>query len=219
MYSAHALMQVAAQAPAPDYRLAPAEIFLLFFIMLGPLKVIGPFASAAHGLSGPAMRMLAFKTFTLSVAAVIGGGFIGNVLLGNWKINSAVMELAGGLIFTLAALQMVMQQYDTAPVTKPAPPGLMHLVFPVIVTPYGMATVIVLLALARDASRDGFIIGIALVVLVLNLLAMLAARSVMRWIALPLQILGAVLGVLQVALGLKILIDALRALGVDLLPM
>ncbi len=203
------LTQIATQSM--DYRVTAAEAFLLFFIMLGPIKVIGPFASAAKGLPGPAMRALALKAFAMSLVAVVGGGFVGKVLLGNWQIPVAVMELAGGLIFTLAALQMVMHQYDTAPAEKPTPPGLIQLVFPVNVTPYGMAAVIVLLSLALDVSRVGTLLVIALAVLVLNLLAMLVARSVIHWIALPLQILGAVLGVQQVALGLKILIDGLMA--------
>ena len=201
----------------PAYRLTPANIFLVFFIMLGPLKVIGQFAVATRELAPAALRALAFKIFALSVAAVLLGGLVGSALLENWQISAPVLQLTAGLIFVLVSLQIVLSQYHEAPVTPTHGPNLMRLVFPVSVTPYGMAVVIVLLAIAADTNRSLQIMGIAIAVLVLNLLAMLAARFIVRWAGLPLQVLGAVLGVLQVALGLKILINALAAIGVDVI--
>jgi multiple antibiotic resistance protein len=53
-----------------------------------------------------------------------------------------------------------------------------------------------------------------LVILVLDLIAMLYARATLKWLALPLYILGVVLGVIQVALGLNLILVNLSRIGV-----
>jgi multiple antibiotic resistance protein len=60
----------------------------------------------------------------------------------------------------------------------------------------------------------GVIVGLLLAVMLLNLLAMLFATPVLRWLGMPLMVLGTVLGVVQAALGLNIMLVTLRALGV-----
>ena len=76
-----------------------------------------------------------------------------------------------------------------------------RLVFPIVLTPYGIATVIALLAATKDTQRIEVIIALLVGVMVLNLLAMLFARRVMHGVTVVvLQLVGAVLAVLQVAL-------------------
>lgn len=78
----------------------------------------------------------------------------------------------------------------------------LQLTFPTVVTPYGVAALIALLAATRDLARHGVIFGIVFGVMLLNLIAMLFAGRVMHGAkALVMPLLGAVLGVLQ-ALGL-----------------
>jgi multiple antibiotic resistance protein len=63
------------------------------------------------------------------------------------------------------------------------------------------------------------VLGLLGAVMVLNLLAMLLVRTLMRGIVpIALQILGAVLGVLQVALALNIIISALVRMGIPMTP-
>lgn len=201
--------------PATDqpYLASAANIFVILFIMLGPLKVLGPFFQATREMEATAARALAWKVFGLSAASVLLAGPAGTFLLHNWQISDPVMQLAGGLIFLLVALQLVLAQYE--PPVPAADTGVMHLVFPVTVTPYGVAAVIAMMALSATTSRALVVLGLALAVIALDLLAMLFVRRIMRSIGpIPLQILGAVLGVLQVALAMQFIVDALRDLGV-----
>lgn len=81
-------------------------------------------------------------------------------------------------------------------------------------TSYGIAAVIALLA-SDDPVRSRMILILALVVMVLNYVFMLFARKIMRGVGLlVLQLLGSVLGVLQVALSVQIFLWALMELGV-----
>jgi multiple antibiotic resistance protein len=86
--------------------------------------------------------------------------------------------------------------------------------FPTIVTPYGIATLIIFVALSRDWQGRMVIGAILLGIMLLNLAAMLLARHLLRFLGVFLQILGAVLGIIQVALGLQIILNSLRRLWV-----
>ena len=91
----------------------------------------------------------------------------------------------------------------------------MRITFPTVVTPYGIAALVVVSPTADDAERTGAILALLLAVMVLNLLAMLYARRIMGGVTLMvLQIVGAVLGVLQVAVAVDMILRALHELGV-----
>ena len=82
-------------------------------------------------------------------------------------------------------------------------------------SPYGIATLIALLAASGEAQRTEVIIALLVVVMILNLIAMLFARKVLVGVTmLVLQILGGVLGVLQAALAVEFIVHGLRALKV-----
>src|SRR4051812_44149298 len=88
------------------------------------------------------------------------------------------------------------------------------LAFPTIV-PYGIATLIVLLATTKTLEQQGIVLGLTTVVLLLNWVAMLFARPILRLLAIPLQLIGWVLGVLQVALGLQLIYHSLWGFVVE----
>jgi multiple antibiotic resistance protein len=91
--------------------------------------------------------------------------------------------------------------------------SLSPLAFPTIITPYGVAVLILLLA-ATDSSRKMAIFGVLLAVLVLDLAAMIFARKILGALGVTtLWILGAVLGVLQVALAIQLAIYGVRLIG------
>jgi multiple antibiotic resistance protein len=215
------LMQaaVAVESPVtrPHYVFGTPEIFTFLFVMLGPLKLLGAFAQATATLPAAQVRVLAVKATLIATVSVVLGGFIGASLMGKWKIDSFILEITIGLVLFLVALRLVMQQYEAPAPSAPAPgapPAVMHIVFPMLLTPYGIAAVIVLVALSKDSERTLLVLGVVLAMMLLNLLGMLSAHWIMRRVALPLGILGAVLAVLQVALALQLIFDGLRGLHV-----
>ena len=134
--------------------IGPGEVFTLFFVTLGPLKVLGPFAMQTRGLEPAALRGLALRVFVLSLAALAVGGLIGRHLVHSWHVSSTALLFATGVIFFIVALRVVLEQYEPphegAPPPLPAKPmaAALKLVSPTIVTPYGVAALIVLLAAA-----------------------------------------------------------------------
>ena len=195
-------------------------VFILLFVTLGPIKVFGPFMQLTHDADEAMTKRIALRAFALAVIAAVAGGFVGMFLVQNWQISQAALTLAGGVIFLLVGLSLVLEQYKPAHATPaPLPVALMaaalRVAFPILVTPYGIAAVIALLVNSPDAERTAAIIAILIAVMSLDLLAMLYARRIMAGVAiLVLQIFGAVLGVLQVALAVQMMLRGLRDLGV-----
>jgi len=206
--------------PEASALLGLGTVFVLVFITLGPIKVLGPFMQATRNIDEAEMKRIAMRAFVLSVIAVVAGGFVGQILVENWHISVAALTLAGGIIFLLVGLSLVLEQYQpvhATPAPLPAEPmaAALRVAFPIVVTPYGIAAVIALLVNSPDAARTVSILAIVIVVMVLNLLTMLYARRIMGGVTiLALQIFGAVLGVLQVALAVQMILRGLLDLGV-----
>ncbi len=91
--------------------------------------------------------------------------------------------------------------------------ALSPLAFPTIVTPYGIAALVVFLALSQNVENRLTIGAIVVAIMLLNLIVMLVTRRLLPVLALVLPILGAVVGVVQVALGLQIINNSLRAMA------
>ena len=185
-------------------------VFTLLFVTLGPLKVLGPFAQLTRGgrRNDAADRRPLVRTRTDRGS-------------GRWiRRSRTAHELEcpgfrraalGGIIFALVGLNVVLEQYQPAHAPPPLPAAhmaaAMRITFPIVVTPYGIAALIVVLANSPDAARTARVLAILLGVMVLNLLAMLYARRIMGGVTVMiLQILGAVLGVLQIALAIEMIL-------------
>ncbi|HYX75398.1 MAG TPA: MarC family protein [Steroidobacteraceae bacterium] len=194
-------------------------IFTLFFVTLGPFKLLGPFAQQTQELSPAALRGVAVRAFVVGLAAVIVGGYLGTTLAAKWSVSTPAIEIAAGLILLLVAGRLVMAPYEPPQVLPPLPASRMaatlRLTFPLVVTPYGVAGLIAVLDLASDGETVARVYALLVVVMLLNLLAMLFVREIMRGpVLLALQVLGAVLGVLQFALAIQIIIRGLRDLNI-----
>jgi multiple antibiotic resistance protein len=197
--------------------------------MLGPLKVIGPFGTMTAGHDTQFKRRLALDAIVIASIGTIAAVTLGVRILEKWGVSVGALLLTAGIILFLVALKVVLHQYDPhdqaakdipPPATAAAPPpGLAFspLAFPTIITPYGVALLIVLVTLRTgQPALVAQVFGIAAVVLGLDYLAMLGAERILSTpkVRPVLGIVGTVLSVLQVALGVQAMLDALHLLGV-----
>jgi multiple antibiotic resistance protein len=131
--------------------------------------------------------------------------------------------LGASIVLFLIALRQVLEQYEPK---KPEPAAsdvsaasssklaFSPLAFPTIVTPYGVAVLILIVTLRSDHLLE--ILGVTIFVLVLDFLAMVVADLILKTplVAAALGILGSVMGVLQIALAVQASVDALRMMGI-----
>ncbi|HEX7273204.1 MAG TPA: MarC family protein, partial [Casimicrobiaceae bacterium] len=95
-------------------------VFILLFVTLGPIKVFGPFMQLTHDADEAMTKRIALRAFALAVIAAVAGGFVGMFLVQNWQISQGALTLAGGVIFLLVGLSLVLEQYKPEHAT-PAP--------------------------------------------------------------------------------------------------
>jgi small neutral amino acid transporter SnatA (MarC family) len=197
------------------------QIFTIFFVTLGPLKVLVPFVQRTRGIDDATMRRIAWWTFVVATVGIVAGSLLGRAVLQNWGVSIQALRLTAGIVFFMVALRQLLEQYEPAHAAPPEPlpaspiAAASRLVFPMVLTPYGIAAVIALLASSPEGGRTVMILVLALLVMALDLLAMLFARRILVWfMAVILQVLGAVLAVLQVALSVEFILAGLRSLGV-----
>ncbi|AFY01136.1 MarC family protein [Bdellovibrio bacteriovorus] len=193
------------------YVLGASQLFTVFFIMLGPFQVIQPFAKATKDMSQPQVVSLATKTTLLVIPILIVLGLSGRVLMENWQIPRAVLELTAGLIFAYVAFSIVLvgkqkaepkseQAQDPVPVTP------LGVAMKMVVSAHGLATLIVLLAVSQDHQRTLLIFGVLIAVMILNLLAMIYKKIFLgKTGVVAMQVFGVVLGVMQAGMALAII--------------
>ena len=200
-----------------------AQIFTFLFLMLGPFKIIGPFSRITKGADAKFARRIALRATLFASLALLLAALLGDSILSNFGIPIPLLALTAGIILFLVALQNILQQFTPQPhnegIAGQAPTPTMSmamtpLAFPTIVTPYGIAALVVFLAVSPDLQTQLSIGAIVLVIMLLNLIVMFLTPHIRPLLGTVLAILGAVLGVIQVALGLQIINVSLKALGV-----
>ncbi|WP_234823004.1 MarC family protein [Ensifer adhaerens] len=213
-------VQSFAQAPEgaamPDVEFGARKVFFMLFLMLGPIKILVPFVTITKTWEPTLRRQVAQRAIFFSAGALAVAGLLGRTMLENFEISLPVLAMTGGIILFLVALRTILQQSasltdhsltpDRAPDIKLA---FSPLAFPTIVTPYGIAAVIVFATLAGNRQAEGLTVAaIVLSILALDWLAMLFADAILKWVGTSLQVLAVVLGVTQAALGLQIILHS-----------
>lgn len=195
-----------------------SHIFALLFLMLGPFKIIGPYTKLTIATEPSLARKIAVKAIIFSSIALLLAALIGENILKKYGIPVPILSLSGGIILFIVAIQNVIQQYAPADTEEkqPAPANikmaLYPLAFPIIVTPYGIAAVIVFMSIAPDQNGQLIIGALVLGIMLVNLMMMIFNRHLSKFLSLALPLLGAILGVVQVALGLQIIYKSMSTL-------
>lgn len=218
---------VAADEAHATLSLGLGKAFTFFFLTLGPAAVIAPFARATAGLDGKHRRRAAYVTTGVALFAVLVAATIGVRVLSSWGISTGALLIAAGIILFLVALQSISSQYDvteeqseTPPETPSGQPSLrrlaFRLAFPYIVSPYGIAVVILVWTTRPDSVPVTPILAMLGGIMAINTLVMLVAHRIAGspYLAPVMIVVKSVLAVLQAALGVHAILVGLRLAGV-----
>lgn len=195
-------------------------VFAIFFLTLGPLKVVPAFAGLTHAMPRSERWTLALKSVLLASGIVLFVAFGAAALGQKWGISWASLAIATGLLLLISALKTLNAVFVPPPPAEHEAPTqargliLSPVAVPMIVTPYGVGAI--LLFLAGHPGDDRFRLGvIALLALnmVLNLICMLFALTIARLVT-PAgwKLLGWIFSILQAALAIEVMVAPARRL-------
>ena len=204
------------------FELSYGDLFILFFLTLGPLKAILPFARATRGTEPAFRRTVAWRAVAIATAIVVVVALLAPFVLTNWHVSPPAIIITGGIILFYQALQIITQMPAAASTsadreTSPSPPSPAIAIFPIampaIVTAPGIAAIATMVVLNKHG--DAIVVALLLAVMVLNLLTLWNTETILkRGFAGVLPVVGWVLAVLQASLAVQIVIASLRALEV-----
>jgi multiple antibiotic resistance protein len=186
----------------------------LLFILMGPIAVMPLFAATTAGADARLCRHIALRAYFVSLATLGVAVFVGAGAMAGVGTSSSSLIIAAGLILTMTALRNILGTAASTTADHACPPtvalGFMPIAIPGIVTPVGVAVLIIFVSYFPALADKLAIMGIVAAIMTLNLGAMFGARWFMTHVgAAPLLVLGAVFGVLQAAMGVEMLMSGL----------
>lgn len=207
------------------FELSYGDIGILFFLTLGPLKAILPFARVTRGTEPTFRRTVAWRSTAIATVIVLGVALLGPFVLTNWHVSPPAILITCGIILFYQALSIIMQtpagaRGSAGRETTESPPSLAIAVFPLaipaLVTAPGIAAIAAIIVINRhDLVHQAIVVALLLGVMLLNLLTLWNTETILkRGLAGVLPVVGWVLAVLQASLAVQIVIYSLRVLEV-----
>jgi multiple antibiotic resistance protein len=195
-------------------------IFTIFFLTLGPVKIIPAFAKLTQSMPLKFKREVALKGILIATAICLYVALLGEGILRNYEISLEALEIAGGLVLLISALIAIFPILQPRNPTRSQPTALQLAISPVaspiVVPPVGIAAILIFIMLAPRYPGINFAVTRALLImLVLDFLVMFFIDKIVKvpGLMLLLQVFGSVLVFVQVALAIETILDAFRSLG------
>jgi multiple antibiotic resistance protein len=83
------------------------EVFVTLFVIMDPVGTIPVFLALTSGRSMPAMRRAAWQAVAVSFSVIVAFAFFGQQILAYLHISMPALQLAGGLLLLLVALELL----------------------------------------------------------------------------------------------------------------
>ena len=189
-------------------------------MLLGPLKIIPAFMKLTRETDREFKRDVAIKASMTATALVAVIVLLGKGLVARYEISLDSVRIAGGLVLLLSALKVVFPGPEPVRAESVKPTALQLAIspvaMPITVPPAGVAAILITLLLAPTYPGMGRVIvwGLA-TMMTLDFLAMyfIDTLAEVPGLLLLLQVLGAVLIFIQIALAIETFLVAFRDLA------
>jgi multiple antibiotic resistance protein len=188
-----------------ELRLPLGFLFIILFSVAGPLKMVPTFYGLSAKLSPAEARSLAWRSAALAWFGIVVAASLGTFQLGRVGVSREAVGTAAGLVLAIIGL-MPLVGWHEKPAVMDGPPTAMTVAFPLLLPPYAVGIILLFSLYAKSIVDTAGILATGAGLMALNAVAMMFAGPIMRKIGVtPLQLLGAVLGIIQLAFGIQIL--------------
>lgn len=193
--------------------------FVTLFVVIDPPGCAPIYAGLVSGASGRQARAMAVRATFIASLILLVFALFGRGLLSALHIGLDAFRIAGGIMLFTIALDMVFekrterreQRAEKVKAGEIEDVSVFPMAMPMIAGPGSIATVMLLASRQESWAGTGVILGALAAVLLLTLLALLAARPLMRLIGSQAEaVLTRLLGVLLAALATQYVIDGVK---------
>ncbi|MDT0575410.1 MarC family protein [Croceicoccus sp. F390] len=194
--------------------------FITLFVVIDPPGCAPIYAGLVAKADQQAVRSMAIRASIIALVILLGFALFGEALLGALAIELDAFRIAGGLMLFLIALDMVFEKRterreERAEKVLADPEhedvSVFPMAMPMLAGPGSIASIMLLMARAQGLEESIAVLGALLAVMLLTLVALLAARPIMRFLGARIEaIITRLLGVLLGALAVQFVINGLR---------
>jgi multiple antibiotic resistance protein len=195
--------------------------FITLFVVIDPPGCAPIYAGLTSGATPAQARAMAIRACLIAGAILLLFATFGESLLGALHIELDSFRIAGGLMLFLIALDMVFEKRtqrreQRAEQVRATPEvedvSVFPMAMPMIAGPGAIASVMLLEGGAKGVQGSLIVLAALLSVMVLTVLALLAARPLMKMVGAGVEaVVTRLLGVLLAALAAQYVIDGLRS--------
>jgi multiple antibiotic resistance protein len=188
------------------------EVFVTLFVIIDPPGTIPIFLSLTSGRSVAVRRRLAGQAVVVAVAVITVFALFGQQILDYLGVTVPALQVAGGLLLLLVALELLTGKADEPTETKNVNVALVPLGTPLLAGPGAIVATIVFVGRA-----DGFpgILAIALGIIAVHVVLWLTLRysvSIIRVIKEGgVTLISRIAGLLLSAIAVQLIADAITA--------
>ena len=197
------------------------KVFVALIALVNPLGVLPMFISLTHDFT-KAQKKNAIRAASLTVVAVIVVcALLGEHIIKFFGISTASLQVSGGLLILLMALNMLNAQPGGARTTMEERDeaehkhtiGVVPLGIPLLTGPGAMSTVIVMAHNAKKPMDYAAIIGSGVVIAILVWLTLQMAQPIARTLGRTgINIATRIMGLLVAAVAVEFIVDGLTAM-------
>jgi multiple antibiotic resistance protein len=202
-----------------------AEVALVMFVGMGPIKVLVYYLTAIHDASPSVGRRVALRAVGTATITALGLLVAGSLIMELLHFSGPALIVSGGIVLLAYGIQMVLRPEPHGPAEPPpSEAALMRAAIypmgvPLVLNPAGIAAATIFSAEAAGLGYLGLIAVIVVGIGVLDLVVLFIARPLGP--RLPREatlVLEQLLGVLLAAVAIELIVVGLVGFGILDLP-
>src|SRR5580658_7974428 len=198
--------------------ITPLFIFTVFILTLGPIKTVPAFFAMTRDQAPDSVRTLALQGTMVATVVSIVIAVVMTGIAASWRVSPDDLRIAGGILLFAASRQMIghfgSPESPPQSATPSQHPAVTPLAIPIIVTPWGVAAILFFVELAGDSKMLAIVVGLLLMVMLMNLIAMLLARQIVGIVGITtFQVVGWIFAVMQAGFAVDAVVTSLRNLA------
>jgi multiple antibiotic resistance protein len=196
------------------------EAFIALFIGMGPIKVLLVYIAKTQHMAKETRRKIARRIAVTAAAVAIGLFILGAILQQILHFSIGALNIIGGIILLLLALNMVMGSKPKAAGSgdeevDPMSLAISPLAIPLTLNPVGVVTLVVASSEVTDLPSSIAVVVMIIIIAIIDLGILLGSDHVARYLSeATVELLEVILGIFLGALAIQLMLDGLAQVGV-----
>ena len=196
------------------------EAFIALFIGMGPIKVLLIYIAKTQKMDLEVRRKVARRTVIVAASVGVGLFILGAIIQQILHFSIGALNIIGGLILLLLALNMVMggrskSAESDEEALNPMSLAVSPLAIPLTLNPVGIVTLVVASSEVKDLPSSIAVVVMIAIIAVIDLGVLYGSNFVAKYLSeAMIELFEVILGIFLGALAIQLMLNGLADLGI-----